>query len=196
MLGRSKAPRPGLMEGCPLGNAVEAEAQGAEGSALYLQLGAAAEPPWAQERRRAPGGARAAWRFQFLGGAQEEGGGKQGGPVGRGRGGRGGSGGQAAPEGGVQLWSSRPLCAAHRRRESQGGLPASPSGAALPASTQTPPSCRMLRAGAVLGLGRPRCKAWLAKDLLINLLINECPSSSHRGFKAIHKNSYNTVITK
>ena len=100
-------------------------------------------------------------------------------PVG-GRRGRGGSGGQAAPEGGIQLRSSGPPCAAHRRRERQGGLPASPSGATRPASTQTPPSGRTLGAGAVLGMGRPRCKAWLAKDLLIHLLINECPSSSRR----------------
>lgn len=140
MLGRSEAPRPGLMQGCPLGNAVEAEARGVEGSALYLQLGTAAEPPWTQERRRAPGGARAAWRSQFLGGAQEEGGGKQGGPVGRGRGGRGGSGGQAAPEGGVQLRSSRPLCAAHRRGERQGGLPASPSGVTCLPAPRLPPA--------------------------------------------------------
>lgn len=30
----------------------------------------------------------------------------------------------------------------------------------------------------------------------MNLLINECHSSSHKGFKAIYKTSDNTVITK
>lgn len=38
-------------------------------------------------------------------------------------------------------------------------------------------------------IGMPHCRNSL-------VLVNECPSSSHRGFKAIHKNSYNTVITK
>lgn len=45
-------------------------------------------------------------------------------------------------------------------------------------------------------MGRPRCKEWMEKDLLINLLINECHFSSRKGFKAIYENLYNTVITK
>lgn len=36
----------------------------------------------------------------------------------------------------------------------------------------------------------------MEKDLLINLLINECHFSSHKGFKAIYENLHDTVITK
>ena len=36
----------------------------------------------------------------------------------------------------------------------------------------------------------------MEKDLLINLLINECPSSSHKGFKAIHRDTYKTINKK
>lgn len=91
--------------------------------------------------------------------------------------------------------SSRPLCAAHRCEERQGGLPASPSGTTLPASMWSLPAAGCSRQMLCWEWAGPGCK-WMEKDLLINLSISKCPSSSHRGFKTIHKNSYNTVITK